>query len=297
MKMGNLIMKATTVTFVMVSILMMNACKKDSHTTSGTDNTNASTLSANGATSDNAYDDAFNIALQSGSASNLNNIMLRQGRTTTLSNGTTTNGINGYYCATITNISGTSFPVTFTVDFGSGCTSQDNVTRSGSITYTFSGKLSTPGTVISATFNNYVVNGYKLGGTYSITNSSTGLALSLTTAVSDGSIVYPNDSSYTFSGSKTVAFVSGDTSDISTFVFHVTGGYSISNSSGATLAATITTPLIRKLSCPFIVSGITTFAYTSPALSVNGTLNYGTGDCDDNAVVTIGTFTKTIILW
>ncbi len=298
MKMGNVIIKTTAVAFVMVSLIMMNACKKDSNpSSSSTNNTNASTLSSNGAVSDNAYDDAFNVALQTGSDNNLNSIMLHQGRTETLSNGTTTNGINGYYCATITNLSGTAFPVSFTVDFGAGCTSTDGVIRSGSITYTFSGKLRTPGTVISATFNNYIVNGYKLGGTYSITNSSTGLILSLTTAVTSGTIIYPNDSSYAFSGTKTVTFVSGDTTNLLTYVFHVTGGYTISNSNtGESLTATVTTPLVRELSCLYFVSGVASFTYTKGTTTVNGTLDYGTGTCDNSAVITIGTFIKTITL-
>ena len=298
MKMGNTILKATSVALVMTAIFMMNACKKDSSSSSSstTNNNNASTLTANGATADNAYDDAFNVGVQTGSDASLNSNMQKGGGTTTFSTGTTTNGINSYYCATVT-ASGTAFPVTVTVDFGSGCKSADNITRSGSITYVFSGRLSTPGTVISATFNNYVVNGYQLGGTYSITNTSTGNTLSLTTAVVGGTITYPNDSSYSFSGTKTVTYVSGDSTNLSTYVFNVTGGYTIANANtGESLTTTVTTPLVRKFNCPFIVSGIASFAYTKGAITVNGTLNYGDGTCDDSAVIAVGAFTKTITL-
>src|SRR5271167_2597089 len=127
------------------TVTLITACKKDSSsssTTTTSSNGPAANLSANGATSDNAYDDAFNLAVQTGYDKNLDNLMQKRGGGTTL-------GYN--FCATVT-ASGTTFPVTVTVDFGAGCKSADSITRSGSITYVFSGKLSTPGTTISATF-------------------------------------------------------------------------------------------------------------------------------------------------
>lgn len=273
-------------------ITLITACKKDSSpSSSATDNSNAANLSANGATSDNAFDDAFNVAVQTGNDKGLDNLMQMKGGKGTLGFNVT----GSYYCANVT-VSGTSFPDTVTVDFGSGCTSSDSITRSGSITYIFSGKLSTPGTTISATFNNYVVNGYKLAGTYSISNTSTLSSVSLTTAVTGGNITYPNDTSYSFSGNKTVAWISGTPSDRLSLVFNITGGYSISSSYGESLAATVTSPLVRNGTCPNIVQGVTSFKYTKGSLSVNGTLDYGNGTCDNTALITIGAFTKTVTL-
>jgi hypothetical protein len=293
---GNFL-KAALVLFVS-TVIFLTACKKDSTSSGGstTDTNNASNLSANGAAADNAYDDAFNVALQTSSDQNLNSIIMNQSGIAT--NGVhTVTGINGFYCATV-SVSGTAFPITVTVDFGSGCTSADSITRSGSITYVFSGKLSTPGTTISATFNNYVVNGYQLGGTYSITNSSSLTSLSLTTSITGGTIVYPNDSSYSFSGSKVVSLVlPADTVHLLDNQFSITGGYTISNTNtGESLTATVTTPLIKAITCKHIISGILAFAYTKGSLSLNGTLNYGDGTCDNSAVVTIGAVTKTITL-
>jgi hypothetical protein len=274
------------------TIMLMTACKKDSSSSKSTtdNNGNASSLSANGATSDNAYDDAFNIGVQTGYDKNLDNIIGQKSGSTTL----------GYkFCATVT-VSGTSFPVTVTVDFGAGCsTSADGIARSGSITYIFTGKLSTPGTTISATFNNYVVNGYKLAGTYSIKNTSTGAALSLTSAVTGGNITYPNDTSYSFSGTKvaTLLIPPSNILDPTSFVFNITGGYTISNTvTGETLTANVTTALERKQSCAHVDKGIVSFKYTKGTASLNGTLDYGDGTCDDSALITIGAFTKTVTL-
>lgn len=285
----------TAITVMLIStVILITACKKDSSSSSSTstNNNGAANLSANGATSDNAFDDAFNVAVQTGNDKSLDNLMQQK------SSGAATlgYGLTGlYYCATET-VSGSSFPVTLTVDFGAGCKSADSITRSGSITYVFTGKLSTPGSTISATFNNYVVNGYKLAGTYSIANTSTLTAVSLTTAVTNGNITYPNDTSYSFSGNKTVAWISGTPSNTASLVFNITGGYSISSSYGESLTATVTTPLVRNGTCKNIVQGITSFKYTKGSASVNGTLDYGNGTCDNTALITIGAFTETVTL-
>ncbi len=292
----------TLTALVITGAICITSCKKDSNssTTGGSNNTSAQNLSTSGATSDGAYDDAFNVGFQTGNDNNLMSIAAQSGGVSTNSL-RTINGINGYYCATVTlKTTAGSFPDTLVVDFGSGCTSSgDGIARSGSITYIFSGKLGTPGTVISASFNNYTVNGYQLGGTYSITNSSGVSGFSLTTQVQNGTIVYPNDSSYTFSGTKVLSLNTPvDSTNILNNSFDITGGYTISNTNtGESLTATVTTPLLKKLSCEYIVSGIIGFVYTKgSAITVNGTLDYGDGTCDNSAVIAIGTATKTVTL-
>jgi hypothetical protein len=296
MKTKTTILKISTA-LVISAVILFTACKKDSSSaTNTTNNTGAQDLSANGSTADAAYSDAFNVALQTGSDENLDAIMTQNGNVQT--NGLrAVNGINGYYCATVT-ASGSTFPVTVTVDFGSGCTSADSITRSGSITYVFSGRLRTPGSTISVTFNNYTVNGYQISGSYAIENTSSGGNISLSSTITSGTIVFPTDSSYSFSGTKTttVALTGIDTTNLLNNQFSITGNYLLSNSSGASLTANVTTPLIRELSCRNIVSGVVSFIYTSGSITVDGTLDYGSGTCDNSAVITIGATAKTITL-
>jgi hypothetical protein len=284
--------KILTGTLLIASVIVLaTACKKDSNSSSSSDNNNAANMSADGTTADNAYDDAFNIAVQTDYDKGINSV-------TQKGNGATTLGYN--FCANVTTSSnGSTFPDTVTVDFGSGCTSLDNISRSGSIVYIFSGKLSSNGTTVSATFNNYTVNGYKLTGTYSITNNTTNiLAPSFTTSVSNGSVVYPNATSYTFSGTKTVNVTSSNNStNIDSLIFTASSGnYSIGNSFGESIAATITAPLVRKLSCGFISTGVLSFTYSKGNSSVKGTLDYGDGTCDNSALITIGAFTKNVTI-
>lgn len=276
------------------TIMLMISCKKDNNSSSSSSsvsNSAAANMTTNAATADNAYDDAFGVALQTGNDNGLDIMMQRTGRSTVPV------GIAGtYYCANV-SVSGTAFPVTVTVDFGTGCKSADSITRSGSITYVFSGRLSTPGTTISATFNNYVVNGHQLNGTYTIANTTTNISSpQLTTTVTNGNIVFPGDTSYSFSETKTVSIASGSVTNVSSLVFNVTGNYKISSSYGDSLAATITTPLEKKVTCKYIDQGVVSFTYTKNTASVSGTLDYGSGTCDDQALVTIGAFTETITI-
>ncbi|HEY5408530.1 MAG TPA: hypothetical protein VIJ92_15660 [Ginsengibacter sp.] len=275
-------------------LMLMISCKKDNNSSSSgstVSNTAATNMTTNAATADNAYDDAFGVALQTSNDNGLDIMMQRTGKSTVPV------GIAGaYYCANV-SVSGSAFPVTVTVDFGAGCKSADSVTRSGSITYVFSGHLSTPGTTISATFNNYVVNGHQLNGTYTIANTTTNIGSpQLTTTVTNGNIVFPGDTAYSFSGTKTVSIASGTIANVSGLIFNVTGNYNISSSYGDTLAATITTPLEKKVTCRYIDQGVISFTYTKNTASVNGTLDYGNGTCDDQALVTIGAFTATITI-
>jgi len=290
--------KLLTILAVFVSaIILANSCSKSSNSNSNNSNSqtndnNAANTTAKAATADYAYDDAFNIAVQTGNDQGLDNLMRIKGGVSTLGY----NIAGAYYCANVT-VSGSSFPVTVTVDFGSGCKSADSVTRSGSITYVFSGHLSIPGTTISATFNNYVVNGYQLNGTYSISNTTTNISSpQLTTSVSNGSITFPSDTVYYLNRTKTVAVVSGSISDISTLVFNITGNFSFGSSFGDSLTATISTPLERKETCNWVDSGIVSFTYSKSGVSVSGTLDYGSGTCDNQAEILIGSFTEEITI-
>jgi hypothetical protein len=281
------------------AIILPNSCSKSSNSSSNnsdnqTNDNNAANTTAKAAAADYAYDDAFNIAVQTGNNEGLDNLMQGKGKV-----GSSTLGDNiagAYYCAMVT-VSGSTFPVTVTVDFGSGCKSADSISRSGSITYVFSGHLSVPGTTISASFNNYVVNGYELNGTYSITNSTTNISSpQLTTTLSNGNITFPSDTTYYLNRTKTVAVVSGSISDISSLVFNITGNFSFGSSFGDSLTATITSPLERKETCNWVDSGIVSFTYSKAGVSVSGTLDYGSGTCDNLAEIEIGSFTEEITI-
>jgi len=259
----------------LAALIALSACRKDNKDNSDTDTTVS--LASGGSVSQSLYDDAFDVITSEGENNSVN------GRVET--------------CATVTlsPADTTTFPKTMTIDFGSGCVSANGITRKGKIIATLSGKIRKSGTTISVTFSNYYVNNYHVEGTYSITtNSGNGNGLNYTTAVSGGKITWPDGSTwFNYSGTHTLAQTGGiGTATISDDVFSWTGGFTSSSSAGKSLAVSITSPLVKNMSCKNIVSGVQAFTYNV----ISGSINYGDGTCDNQATLTVGNRTQPITL-
>jgi hypothetical protein len=259
----------------LAALITLSACKKDNDNNSDTDTT--VTLASSGSASQSIYDDAFDVITTEGETSNVN------GRVET--------------CATVTlsPADTTTFPKTMTIDFGSGCTSANGITRKGKIIATLSGKIRKSGTTTSVSFSNYYVNNYHVEGTYSITtNSGNGNGINYTTAVSGGKITWPDGATwYNYSGTHTLAQTSGiGTATFTDDVYSWTGGFTTSSSAGKSLTVSITSPLIKSMSCKNIISGVQAFTYNV----ISGTINYGDGTCDNQATLTVGNKTQPITL-
>ncbi len=278
-------------------IVTMHSCQKDNNnnSTSGTKNdTTAAELSASTTLADNAYDDIFQTAVQTGYDNNIAYKTSSAGdgqiQVNSLHNTETSFGVNGCAVYNVSPNDITTFPKTISVDFGSGCTDGLGVTRKGKVTYIFSGKLITPGTTVSATFTNYSVAGYLLQGTYSITNnSSLATGIAFTTKVTGGSIVFPDQRVFSYEGTKTVTQTAGQltTMDNTDDVFGIVGNNSFS-ASGNTLVNNITKALSKAYICKFVGSGTISFTYNN---SVKGTLDFGNGACDGAVTIKVDAYT------
>jgi hypothetical protein len=258
----------------LAALITLSACKKDNDIN---DADTSATLASSGSISQSLYDDAFDVITTEGETSNVN------GRVET--------------CATVTlsPADTTTFPKTMTIDFGSGCTSPNGIVRKGKIIATLSGKIRKSGTTSSVSFSNYYVNDYHVEGTYSITtNSGSGNGVNFTTAVSGGKITYPDGTTYfNYSGTHTLAQTSGiGTATFADDVYSWTGGFTTSSSASKSLTVSITSPLVKSMSCKNILSGVQTFTYNL----ISGSINYGDGTCDNQATLTVAGKTQTIIL-
>jgi len=65
-------------------------------------------------------------------------------------------------------------------------------------------------------------------------------------------------------------------------VFSITGNWTTEFSNTNVNMGLVTTPLRRELSCPYIVSGVVNLSHNA----IEGTLNYGDGTCDNEAIFT-----------
>lgn len=242
------------------------ACKKESR---NPDDDTTANLSSSAASSGDVYDDTYDVALQYGEDNGLS-------------------GGRADACATVTlsPADTVTYPKTMTIDFGSGCTSSTGVTRKGKLVITMTGKIRKTGSVLSVSFVDYYVNGYKVEGTFTITNSSTANGLVFTTQTTNGKVTFPTGAWFSHSGTKTFTQTAGfGTPTFTDDSYAITGSFSNANSEGKSVSGTITTALVKSFSCKNIVSGVIQFTYNG----IKGTLDFGSGTCDNAAVITVGT--------
>ena len=207
--------------------------------------------------------------------------------------------LTGCFSVTVTHSTNTFFPVKVVIDFGAaGCTGPDGHLRKGKIINEYTNRLIVPGAVAATTFDGFYIDSIKVEGTYKITNSSSQITTSLsrqfTVDIIDGKLNKPNGNYTEWNSHKVITQIEGlVTPDYPRDdIFKLEGSSHGKAKRGSLLVAwesAIIEPLIKKFTCPWIVKGqIKTTRVNS---SVNNTwvaiLDFGTGDCDNKATITI----------
>jgi hypothetical protein len=190
-------------------------------------------------------------------------------------------------CATITHDS-ISIPHTITVDFGStNCLCGDNRLRRGKIICSYTGQYRDSGSVRSTTFDNYFVNNNQILGTKTVTNMGhNGQGQSYFTINVAAQIIKANNAgTITWNSNRTRTWIAGESTAIKLDdEYSITGSGSGTKANGNTYTVTITTPLIKALNCNWIKQGVMDI---TPSNKPVRSINFGTGTCDNQAVVTI----------
>jgi hypothetical protein len=191
-----------------------------------------------------------------------------------------------------------SFPKTVTIDFGAGCQGPDGHIRKGKIVTVYTGPLSIPGKKSSTTFVDFFIDGVQVKGTFYVQNSSTSNQRSFTTELVGGKLIYSTTHYTEYAFNKTVLQTEGNGSPN----YPLDDVYKITGKSRATLiynntnnkwTAEISEPIIKKYTCKWIGKGIVTVTYNGLVVTK---LNYGNGDCDNKATLTINGQTVNITL-
>ena len=206
-------------------------------------------------------------------------------------------------CATITTVL-TNDTWTRTIDFGTqGCALPNGNIVKGKIIISFSKNFTTPIKTISYTLVGFYHNGKLIEGSKTITQElkSTDLLSAIhpvTTHSIDVKITYPDGKIYSRIGTRVREMVDGFTSitNWEDNVFKV-WGYHITtfpNGSKYTCTTQKTQALLIKMSCkmPFPVSGVIEIVKNDG----KATLDFGNGDCDDLATITVNGVSKEIHL-
>ena len=274
---------------VAASLLTLAACKRDD--SSSTSNSTPANADDNGGYASDAArmeinsDDVISIADAAGSTSSGSYL-----RTTA----TTATTIGG--CATVHNDTSVT-PHVLTINFGTtDCTCLDFKNRRGEIIVTYTGHYKDSGSTHTITYNNYFVNDNQVGGSKTITNMGTNTSgqVYYNVTVND-SLTIASDSVITWVGNRVRTWKDGySTPERSDDVYLITGTTTLKRANGHTFTFDITTALQVALDCPYIEAGIVNI--TGSSIAGTYTLNYGSGDCDDEAQLTIGSVTYNITL-
>jgi hypothetical protein len=260
---------------VLLMGLFLTACNKDSTTDLTADSQQQMTASEDQATVSDLYED---VSDQVDDA-----IETRGG------------GANDCPIVTVEPGDG-SYPRTVTIDFGTdGCEGPNGRIRKGQIVVTVSDTMSNEGAVRTVTFVDFSIDDAQIEGTKTLTNlgSDANGNVAFNRTVSGGQITFPNGDVATWEADHTLTQVAGGSTPYGwDNIFEITGGSSGVNRNGKAYTVEIITPLVKKRSCPWIVAGVKSLTVEDKTL----TINYGEGDCNRKALVTLPNGTQKIIL-
>ncbi len=205
-----------------------------------------------------------------------------------------------YDCLTVTvheNEDGAFWPRSWTLDYGTeNCECYLGNTKRGKIHVTLTDWWRNEGSYREISFEDYYFNDNKMEGVKTILN--TGLNengnLTFSKKVNEAKMSYADGSEMSWNCDKTSELIEGGDSFVfADDVWSVTGSGSGVNIDGNNYTMTITSALIYQNGCFFPVSGIVEIAAEGEELKV---IDYGNGECDNLATVTVGDESETIEL-
>jgi hypothetical protein len=277
---------------ILAGLMIFSSCKKD-NINNTTDPNPAVTIDAaqSDVIADAQFDDVFNITMgvqasdageEMGIGTGAGVIYKPAGSDGTLSPDSTSR------CFTVTVTPKTLhvFPKVITIDFGTGCLGKDGKLRKGKIISTYTGPMFIPGNTTTTTFEDYNVDSFKIEGTHTVENTSTSNKKSWAVKVVNGKITNTITGKWRqWDGTREHTQTEGNGTPLYLLddVYEITGNSNGSNSNGNSWTSTITQPLIRKFTCPWIAKGQVKITRNAN----NAVLDFGDGSCDNKATITI----------
>lgn len=190
-----------------------------------------------------------------------------------------------------------NWPKTVTIDYGAGCTGFYDNTRSGKVTITLTGPRLEEGSVKTLTFTDYFINGIGVEGTYQVTNLGLNddQKMEFSVTLTGGKIIPEAGQVIERSFEHTRTWMAGkETPNIWDDEFLISGTATGVNRNGTEYSNTIITPVLLKRVCRFPVSGV--IRLQIEGLNDPVELNYGEGNCDATAVISMNGKSKEITL-
>lgn len=198
-------------------------------------------------------------------------------------------------CAQITDSGEGSSPRTIIIDYGTGCEDAKGHVKKGKIHITISAKMDLLGAVRTEIFENFFVDDRQILGTRMLTNISGEATGNPVFAYSDELEMIHDSRSRSKTAEGTRTWIAGfDTRDVrEDDVFEMRGTSTMTCREGREMTRTIIEPIVFNAACGYPVSGIVEM--TDPR-GKTATIDFGAGDCDDQATITRNGTTETVDL-
>jgi len=183
---------------------------------------------------------------------------------------------------------------TIILDFGDSCQLNNGAIVSGKINLVFGAIISGTRT-INYTFENYTYNGNGVSGGGEIFRQIANSNGNPQSTVNESIIISFPNTNFTAArdGFRVVEWVEGVGSGTwSDNVYEISGNWVTNFSNGFYRTGEVTQVLVRKLSCPYLVSGKLLIEQEN----LVGEFNWGNGECDNLATLTINGREYQIIL-
>ncbi len=230
-------------------------------------------------------------------AQDVDNMTSQVSRTGTFSHAGTSNmtydQFNFHSCATVTN---DSINHVVTYDFGTGCTGPDGKTRAGKVILTYTnGGYFDPGASWVVTFDSFYVANRHVEGSRSVVNNGFNTAgnMNWTITATNMRITRPDNSWRTWNSTRNREMVAGYGDSTWTNDIYVVNGTSDGSNSNGESVNCVMTNLRHEHTCHWITSGTMQITPTSRPVR---TIDFGNGNCDDEATVTKNGVTRVIHL-
>jgi len=202
-------------------------------------------------------------------------------------------------CPVLT-ITGSTYPFTFTLDYGTNCIGLDGRVRSGKVISVISAPYLDSMSTITSTFENYyeTINNidYHVTGTQVVQNlgKNTSGHPHYSVNVTNASITSTHGT-ITWTSQRHNEFIQGYNSWLNPFddVYLITGSSSGNDINGDSFNVNIITPLRWQFGCRWIQAGA--IEIINPGYPVI-TVDYGTGACDNIVTVTINGVSYTVMV-
>jgi hypothetical protein len=202
-----------------------------------------------------------------------------------------------------------AFPVKIILDFGNtGCTGPDGHFRKGKVITEYSNRLLIPGAIATTRFDGFYVDSTKVEGIHKIANTSPVITIvpaprQFTVDVDSAKLTKPSGNYVYWKSHKVINQIEGLTTPNVPLddIFKIEGNSRGQVKRGNLLVgweSNITEPLIKRFNCRWIVKGkIRTVRLNATANTPwIGILDFGTGDCDNKATLTVNGRTIQITL-